>query len=198
MLYLSLFVLQLLNVVLVRVEGPSLLLFKFFKLKLKTLFLSLLHRLSDVRILIDQGLLFTFKFIFKVSLSLTKLVLTVFLQLQLLSFLLLLELLPIYRNLPIDLHLDLGTYLLLFLALVDLPPLLLLFDLRLVGLEDFLLLQLEVLVNLFNRPREVLLQKFSLLLQILVYLSLDERVIVLSRKHQWLATCTGHEIGVGS
>lgn len=79
MLYLSLFVLQLLNVVLVRVEGPSLLLFKFFKLKLKTLFLGLLHRLSDVCILIDQGLLFTFKFIFKVSLSLTKLVLSVFL-----------------------------------------------------------------------------------------------------------------------
>ncbi len=173
LLYLSLFVLQLLNVILVRVEGPSLLLFKFFKLKLKTLFLGLLHRLSDVRILIDQGLLFTLKFIFKVSLSLTKLVLGVFLQLQLLSFLLLLELLPVYRNLPIDLHLNLGTNLLLFLALVDLPPLLLLFNLRLVALEDFLLLQLEVLVNLFNRPCEVLLQKFSLLLQIFVNLCLD-------------------------
>lgn len=163
LLYLPLLVLELLDVILVRVEGPSLFLLKFFKFELKTLFFGLFHGLSDVGVLVDEGLLLTFKFIFEISLGLTKLVLGILLHLQLLPFLLLLQLLPVDSDLPIDLHLDLRAYLLFLLSLVDLPPLLLLLDLRLVGLEDLLLLQFEVLVDLFNGASEVLLEQLSLL-----------------------------------
>jgi hypothetical protein len=56
-----------------------------------------------------------------------------------------------------DLTLELPN-LLLFLAFVDFPPLFLLLYLSLVGTHDLLLLQFKVLINLLNRPSEVLLQ----------------------------------------
>jgi hypothetical protein len=49
-----------------------------------------------------------------------------------------------------------------------------------VGLEDLLLLKFEVLVDFLHRTRKILLQQLPLLLQVFVYLRLDQRVIVLA------------------
>jgi hypothetical protein len=180
LLYLPLLVFELFNVVFVDVEGPSLLLFEFLKFEFKTLLLRLLHRLSYVRILVYKSLLFTFKFLLEVPLSLAQLVLCVFLQLKLFSLFLLLKLLSVYRNLAIDFLFNLSADLFFFFALVQLPPLLLLFDFRLIGLEDLLLLQFKILVYLFDRSGEVLLKKLSLLFDVFVDLSLYQRVIMLA------------------
>ena len=179
-LYLPLLVLQLLDVVLVHVQGTPLLFFKFLQFKVKTLLLRLFHGLTDVCVLVDQGLLLTLKFILKVSLGLPQLVLCVFLQLKLFPLFLLLQLLPVYRDLTINLHFDLSANLLFLLALVQLPPLLFLLDIRLVRLEDLLLLQFKVLVNLLDRTREVLLKQLPLLFDVLVDLRLDQRVVMLA------------------
>ena len=179
-LYLPLLVLQLLDVVLVHVQGTPLLFFEFLQFKVKTLLLRLFHGLTDVCVLVDQGLLLTLKFILKVSLGLAQLVLCVFLQLKLFPLFLLLQLLPVYRDLTINLHFNLGPNLLFLLALVQLPPLLFLLDIRLVRLEDLLLLQFKVLVNLLDRTREVLLKQLPLLFDVLVDLRLDQRVVMLA------------------
>jgi hypothetical protein len=90
----------------------------------------------------------------------------------------LLQLLPVYGDLSIDLHFDLSPDLLFLLALIQLPPLLLLLDLTLVRLQYLLLLQLKVLVYLLDRTGEVLLQQLPLLFDVLVYLSLNQRVVM--------------------
>jgi len=178
LLYLPLLALQLLDVVLVHVQRPPLLFLKFLKLKVKTLLFCLLHCLADVRVLVYEGLLFTFKFILEVTFGLTKLVLCILLQLKLFSLFLLLKLLSVYRDLSINFHFDLSANLFLLFALIQLPPLLLLFDFRLVGLEDLLLLQFKVLVYLFDRTGEVLLKQLPLLFNVLVDLCLNQRVIM--------------------
>ena len=100
-------------------------------------------------------------------------------MLSLLALLLLRELLLVDADLLVDLLLELLPDPLLLLALVHLPTLPLLIDLELVLLNYLLLLKLEVPIDLLDRPGEVLLEQLSLLLQVLVDLRLDQRVLVL-------------------
>ena len=101
------------------------------------------------------------------------------LYLELLAFLLLRELLLVDGDLLVDLLLELLPDPLLLLPLVHLPSLPLLLHLHLVLPHDLLLLELEISIDLLDRPREVLLQQLPLLLQVLVNLRLDQRVVVL-------------------
>jgi len=107
---------------------------------------------------------------------------TLLLDLKLLAFFLLCQLLLVDPDLLVDLLLELLPDPLLLLALVDLPTLSLLLHLELVLLHDLLLLELEVAVDLFDGASEVLLEELPLLLQVLVYLRLDQRVLMLGKE----------------
>jgi hypothetical protein len=104
------------------------------------------------------------------------------LYLKLLALFLLCKLLLVDPDLLVDLLLELLPDSLLLLALVDLPTLSLLLHLKLVLLHYLLLLELEVAVNLFDGSSEVLLKELPLLLQVLVNLCLNERVLMLGKE----------------
>ena len=120
--------------------------------------------------------------IFHLLLKLPDLSVILLLYLKLLALFLLCKLLLVDPDLLVDLLLELLPDPLLLLALVDLPTLSLLLHLELVLLYNLLLLELEVAVNLFDGSSEVLLKELPLLLQVLVYLCLDERVLMLGKE----------------
>jgi len=129
-----------LNLTFVGIKASTLLLFEFFDLKLKALFLSILNCLSDSRILLCESLSFPLKLLVHFFLVLSKMLIILFLDLESLPFFFLSQLLFEESNLRINVSFKLSFDLAFFFTLVNLPLLALDLNLRLVRPDDLLLL----------------------------------------------------------
>ncbi len=92
------------------------------------------------------------------------------------------ELFLVDPDLLVNLLLKLLPNPLLLLTLVDLPALSLLLHLELVLLHNLLLFELEIPVNLLDGSSEILLKELPLLLKVLIYLCLNERILMLGKE----------------
>lgn len=171
-----------LDVDLLAVKHLVLLVLELLKFEREPLLLGLLDGLADAFVAGDKLPLFLLEFLLKVTLVVADALLCLHLNSFNLLFLLELELVLERLQLGIGRRLSLRSDLLLLVGLVGFPLLPLLLDLPLVLLDEFLLAEFEVALDLVVTLLVLLVDLHFALLELLLGLRFDQRVIELGAK----------------